>query len=169
MKRLGMLVLTFFLWGCSAGRGPEQVAHEFWEASRNGDAELARELVLSTSTAEINEPADGEAPIGHFALGDSHVDGGEAMVETTIGGLAGLSTELEFNTVLAREDGEWKVDLDRTSGDMTRALFGTSMQDMAEQMGAAMAETMGGVTEGMAEGMKTLGDSLAAAAKRVKR
>jgi hypothetical protein len=164
MGRHALLAVTIALWGCSAaGSSPEQVAEDFWLASKNGDAERARELVLSTSQAKIKEPETGKSQVGDYALGASQIDGDQATVETTLSGLSGMSRDLSFNTVLAREDGVWKIDLDATTGAMTKALFGTSMEEMAQQMGNAMGEAMKGMMEGMAEGVQTMGDSLAAA------
>lgn len=145
---------------------PRDTAEDFWLASQKGDVERARELVLPSGSAEIKEPGENGTGIGKFSLGDAEVDGDEAKVPTTLYGLGGNDMEIAFSTVLAKEDGEWLVDLDRTTSEMTRALFGTTLEEMAEGMGRAVGEAMGNVVEGVAEGLQAAGESLAAGVKR---
>lgn len=145
---------------------PTETAEAFWLASQKGDVERARDLVLPSGSAEIKEPGESGTGIGDFSLGDAEVDGDEAKVSTTLYGLGENDMEISFSTVLAKEDGEWLVDLDRTTSEMTRALFGTTLQEMAEGMGRAMGEAVGDVVEGVAEGLQAAGESLAAGVQR---
>ena len=98
---------------------PTDTAEAFWDASQKGDVERARGLVLPSGSTEIEEPGEGGPGIGDFALGDAEVDGDEAKVPTTLYGLGENDMEISFATVLAKEDGEWLVDLDRTTSEMT--------------------------------------------------
>ena len=145
---------------------PTETAEAFWLASQEGDVERARELVLPSGSAEIKEPGEGGTGIGDFSLGDAEVDGDEANVPTTLYGLGENDMEISFSTVLAKEDGEWLVDLDRTTSEMTRALLGTTLEEMAEGMGRAVGEAMGDVVEGVAEGLQAAGESLSAGLQR---
>ncbi len=159
--------LLMFAGACSfLLEDPAETAEAFWLASQQGDVERARELVLPSGSAEIKEPGEGGTGIGDFSLGDAEVDGDEATVATTLYGLGENDMEISFSTVLAREDGEWLVDLDRTTSEMTRALLGTTLEEVAEGMGRAMGEAMGQVVEGFAEGMQAAGESLSAGLER---
>lgn len=145
---------------------PSETAEAFWLASQDGDAERARALVLPSGSAEIKEPGENGTGIQDFALGDAEVDGDEAKVPTTLYGLGESDMEISFVTVLAKSDGEWLVDLDRTTSEMTRALLGTTLEDMAEGMGRAIGDAMGEVVEGVAEGLQAAGESLATGMQR---
>ena len=89
------------------------------------------------------------------------VDGDRATVETTV---AAEEMELAFETVLIRQEGDWKVDLDATTDEMMKSLFGTTMGEFTKKMGEAMGEALGesmkAVTKGMAEGLQAMGEAL---------
>ncbi len=154
-KSLTALVTVGLFAACGGGNGPAVVAEAFWEASRTGDYELAQSYVAEGGNASISEEAAQNQQIREFTLGESHVEGDSAAVETSLSGDFGENpVDVEFNTVMVRQEGEWKVDLDGTANEMMKAILGVSMNDFAEQMGEAMGEAMKGMAEGMAEGMK---------------
>jgi len=146
--------------GCGTGDGPGAVAEAFWTASKEGDIELAKTYVAEGSKATMNNSGDSQS-LGDFSLGEVTVDGDRATVETNV---AAKEMELAFQTVLIRQEGDWKVDLDATTDEMMRSLFGTTMGDftkkMGEAMGEAVGETMKAVAEGMAEGLEAVGEAL---------
>ncbi len=167
MKFRMTYLLTAALLGtaCGAAGDPHAVAEAFWTASKDGDMELAKSYVAEGGSASIDESG---SSIGDFSLGETAIDGDRATVETTMVSAGEQSIELAFTTVLVQQDGGWKVDLDQTSDDMMKSLFGTTMGELTKKMGEAMGDAMGeamkGMAEGMAEGLKaatqTLGDSL---------
>ena len=150
------LIAAGLLTSCGAEPNAAlDVAHRFWEASRAGDTETVRNLIASSSRAQVNEPEDGEEPFGDYVLGDVVIEDGVAAVETTLRGMKGSTTEeVQFNTFVIQESDEWKVDLDRTTNDMMRVMLGVTMEQFGEMMGEAMGEAMKGLAEGMAEGMR---------------
>ena len=154
--------LILILAACS--QGPEAVAEQFWEAGKNGDSETARSLVSENSSAQISE--DAQTPIVEYGVGDATVDGTEAMVGTTLVLELGNGTrEVEFETALIQEDGEWKIDLDQTTSRMMGVILGATMEDLGAQLGEAMKGAMEGVAEGLAEGMREMGEALGEAAE----
>ena len=155
-RQIFALAATGILLSCGgASDAARDVADTFWQASRDGDTEVVRSLVASGSKAKVNEPVDGDAPFGDYALGDVSIEDGVAGVETTVEGMDGSTMgEVQFKTFLIQEDGAWKVDLDRTTSDMMRVMLGVTMEQLGEMMGEAMGKAMEGMVEGMAEGMK---------------
>ena len=162
-------LLTAALVGtaCGSGDGPHAIASAFWTASKNGDMELAKSYMAEGGSASIDETKSGSS-VGDFSLGETTIDGDRATVETTVVSTGEQEMELAFNTVLVQQDDGWKVDLDQTTDEMMKSLFGTTMGDFTKKMGEAMGDAMGdamkGMAEGMAEGLKaatqTLADSL---------
>ena len=163
-------LLTAALVGtaCGAGDGPHDIASAFWTASKDGDMELAKSYIAEGGNATIKAPNESRSSVGEFSLGETTIDGDRATVETTVVSTGEQEMELAFNTVLVQQDNGWKVDLDQTTDEMMKSLFGTTMGDFTKKMGQAMGDAMGdamkGMAEGMAEGLKaatqTLADSL---------
>jgi hypothetical protein len=147
--------------GCGADTDEIRAgAQSFWEASRTGDTELAMSHVSESSMARINK-SDDDSSVKEFTLGDVEVDGGEATVMTTLKEQdADGSMTVSFETNMIREDGAWKVDLDRTMGAMMGAVLGASMGAMTEAMGEAMEGAVKGMAEGMQKGFEAMADSL---------
>jgi tetratricopeptide (TPR) repeat protein len=156
------LLTGALLVGCGgAADDARDVAQSFWEASRDGDVERARSYVSESSAAKINEQDD-ESGVGEVAIGEARIEEGVALVETTISGMdEDMPMGVEFETVLVREEGAWKVDLDRTTGNMMKSMLGVSLNAVAEEMGKALGEAMGQMVEGMQEGFESMADSLA--------
>ena len=155
-----ILAAALLATACGAGEGPGAVAEAFWTASKEGDIERAKTYVAEGSKATMNNSGDSQS-LGDFSLGEVTVDGDRATVETDV---EAEEMELAFQTVLVRQEGDWKVDLDATTDEMMRSLFGTTMGDftkkMGEAMGEAVGETMKAVAEGMAEGLEAVGEAL---------
>jgi hypothetical protein len=157
MKRrcavFGLLVLG--ATACSQSSGdPKQVAAAFWEATQAGDIELAKSYAVESGSTELSQP-DGDSSIEAFTLGETTIDGEEATVETRVTTRAEQGTiDVDFQTVLVRETGEWRVDLGRTTQEFATKFIGASLSDMAEQMGKALGEAMGSAMQGIADDMK---------------
>ncbi len=171
MKFRPTYVLTAALLATACGAAtddPHAVADAFWSASKAGDVELAKSYIAKGGNATIKDPKESGSSVGEFSLGETTIDGERATVETTLETTGEQAMELAFQTVLVSRDGGWKIDLDQTTDEMMKSLFGTTMGDLTKKMGQAMGDAMGdamkGMAEGMAEGLKsavqTLGDSL---------
>jgi predicted nucleic acid-binding Zn-ribbon protein len=154
---------------CGAADGPGAVAQAFWTASKEGDIDRAKTYVAEGSKATMSNPERSKS-VREFSLGEVTVDGDRATVETTV---AAEEMELAFETVLIRQEGDWKVDLDATTDEMMKSLFGTTMGDftkkMGEAIGDAVGESMKAVAEGMAEGLKAMGEALSDSLKTGRR
>jgi hypothetical protein len=101
------------LTACQTQLEPEQVSRRFWKAVQAQDAGAIRLFATRSSHAAI-EAAPPLLSIGETRLGRTVVDGDAATVEATVTVLGDPPMQLPLLTRLAREDGHWKVDYQRT-------------------------------------------------------
>jgi len=165
MKAHGLVSIMSCAVVCACGSDTDQVrqvAEAFWEASKAGDMELAQTYVSESSTFKPNQ-SDNDSPPGDVRLGRIELDGDEATVETTVSGLNEETPfDVEFETAMVRENGQWKVNMDKTAGSMMQGAFAA----MAQAMGSAMSGLAEGMAGALQEGFENMGDSLAGASKR---
>jgi hypothetical protein len=137
---------------------PEKVAQQFWLASQAGDFELAESYVAESSNTRLRDRDTDVFAISEVTVGEATVAEDRAAVETILLTAGKLPVEITFSTALVRENGAWKVDLDQTIGEMTAALFGETLPEVAAQFGRTLGELLGravrGVTEGLREGLR---------------
>lgn len=156
-SRILVLVLAVaFLAGCSKfgigskGTDPKAVAEKFWSAAKSGKPDDVKDLVTKASFTGMKDKKDQGPTKGEYTLGDVKVDGDKASIPTT---MKDQGFTMKMQTILVKEDGKWKVDLDQT---MMSALAGAF-----ESLGSAMGEGM----KGMEQGMKGLGEGVNKAAQ----
>lgn len=158
LRDLMNVVACTLLVGCSGGEAArvKQVAQAFWDASKANDIALAKTFVSESSMFQMQEAKD-DAPPGDVELGEVEVDGHVASVETVVSNLDDETpVDMEFETMLVRENGEWKVDMDRTTGSMMQGAFAA----MAKAMGTAMTGMAEGMADAFKEGFREMADSL---------
>jgi len=113
---------------------PRELAEGFWEALSAGDFAAASALSDAAGPAPVRKLAD-ELPLEGVELGDILRNESSAVVKTR-GHLRSLDVDVDFNTHLTRVDGEWRVDLAETRGDLRSnalsASFGKVQQAFAE-------------------------------------
>ncbi len=159
------LGLTVFM-GCGIfGPQPDVIAERFWDASMDGDFELAAEYVTAPSVSLLERNADNAPEVEEVTLGDMEVDGDSARIHTTMTAMINEKPiEVEFDTVLEKEDGRWKVDLRATTGQMISQFIGQSAGEVMGQIGEVLGEQMRGMLDGMvqglAEGLQQAGQAL---------
>lgn len=110
------LSVLAFTAGCSRdGREAKTAAAKFWDATRSGKVEAIRPLVTPASLNHEMLKADAKPVEGSYSLGEVEVGENRAVVETELTE-GGKGTRLK--TVLFKEEGQWKVDVDQTIGSM---------------------------------------------------
>lgn len=166
---VGLLATGFLLQACGGGEGPQSVAERFWEAAQDRDVAAVEALSIPSEDASFNFE-DENTGIGSMSIGDAEVDGDRAEVETHLE-MEGeeMDLDVEFKTIVAKHDGEWLVDLDRTGDEIMRAVLGASMQELGQALGEGMKEAMEGMAEGLAEGMEEMGKAFEEAAEGMKK
>ena len=144
-QRILSLPILFLLasGGCGAAGGPESVASSFWDAVMAGDKETAKKYAAKNSVAEMElEPKQpGEDRVVEFGKpveSNDQVSIPTTLVTTT----NGQAQRVPLNTVLVKEDGNWKVDWNQTMASMLGGMMGEMMKGMSDAM-KGMSDEMG--------------------------
>jgi hypothetical protein len=144
LRRLSSLPLLFLLalGGCGAG-GPESVAESFWDAVMKGDKATAQKFAAKNSVTEMELEPQQAGETRDVELGKAVEANGQMSIPTTLITKTGdQESRIPLNTILIREDGDWKVDWNQTMASMLGGMMGEMMKGMSEAMGT-MAEEMG--------------------------
>ena len=166
MKTRQMLAMAAVGVLIACGVDPEtyrvlDTAEGFWDASQNGEVDVAQSYVAEGAMASLERREDGSAPFEEYSLGKVEVDGNSATVETHIKGINGpAAVEAEFQTVLVRDNGIWWIDLDRTTGGILESIMGETMAAMGEAMEEAMGEAMQEMVDGMQKSMEEMASKM---------
>jgi hypothetical protein len=160
MKKLLIPLLPIFISACMhQANSPREVAHQYWQALKNGDTETARELVSTSSQPDFDaylaKPADEKTPIGEINLG------AEQTTVVTLIYPEGNSPDdySAFDTTLVLEDGKWKIDATQTV--IPRPLPSErELEELADQLSESMEENIESIEDAMKEGMKLLDEAL---------
>lgn len=120
---LALLATAYAFVGCGGGDdgNPEQVVENFLEASTDGDADAAYDLLTEADKNEIvdkDELVEGFTEgVDSYEVGKTTVSGDEARVPINIR-LAGSELDLAFDMILLKENGSWKISLADTETEM---------------------------------------------------
>ena len=152
--------------GCGFLRPPPDViAERFWDAAMDRDLERAAEYATSSSADLLDRNADDVPEIERVELADVEIDGERAKVQTQLVALVEDNpTELEFETILEREEGQWRVDVRATTGQLVMSFIGEAAGEWMGQIGEIVGEQMSGMfdglLQGLAEGMEQAGQAI---------
>jgi len=119
---LGILSLLLSLSGCQTVLPPEQVTTAFWEAMAGGNIDSARKYATQeTQRLVIKQQNLEDATV---KVGAALIDGSKATVATIITIKKTGNKVLSFDTVLLKENNQWKVDYQRTLNNLFSLPFG---------------------------------------------
>ncbi|MBN2025638.1 MAG: hypothetical protein JW854_02580 [Actinobacteria bacterium] len=134
MKRVTIIIIVLALVfvgimciGCGGGEdleGAKETAEGLWQAFMEGNSDDAWELVTAESKESVNKEnliSGASEGVNNVILEEVTISGDEARVWTALD-MESLDRELEFDTILFREDGEWKVSLPDTENEINEAL-----------------------------------------------
>jgi hypothetical protein len=132
MKKTAVILLSLSLAaglvslvGCGGGADtPQQVAEKFVQAMLAEDGDAAWAVISEASKEGISKEQlveGGSKGIEDFTIGDADIAENEARVKTSFV-LTGLDQPMEFDMVLIREDGAWKVSLADTQTEIEKSL-----------------------------------------------
>ena len=138
---------------------PRDVAGRYWQALKNGDNTTARSLVSTDSQeafdAYIAKPADEKTAIGEVNLGTE-----QTTIITIVYPEGGSPDKFDtFDTVLILEDGQWKIDAERTIVPRP-APSDRELDELADQLSDSMQENIDSMEEAMEQGLKMLDEAL---------
>lgn len=118
-----LLSLLFLLSGCQAVLTPEQVTTEFWEAMVEGNLDSARKYATQETQQLVTKQQNMEDAT--LKTGVVLIDGSNATVSTIITLKKPEGNKvLSFDTVLLKENDQWKIDYHRTLNNLSNLPFG---------------------------------------------
>ena len=125
---LALAAATLAFAGCGNGESsftPEQVVGEFLSAAMEGDADAAYDLITEESKSEVGDKeslvAGFSESVNSYEIGKGTVSGDRASVPVSYE-LEGLDGGIEFDTILNKENGSWKISLIDTNAAAEEAL-----------------------------------------------
>ena len=143
---LCLLLVALFL-GCGGGEDASvKVAKSFWQAMEERDIDKARSFATEATAATLTLNNDEENKEVDIIFGEAKIEDGQSHVPTTMKTTEkGQSITVPMETVLVKEEGEWRVDVNLTMMSLFGGAMGAmmdTMKDGMEEMGKAMAEGM---------------------------
>jgi len=150
MVWLCLLTSAFLAVGCGGDKATD-VAEGFWDALKAGDVETAKTFATASSASSLKMTENMEGKDVSVEFGAVTEEGDATFVATTVTTLNGENhMQIPMKTVLVRQEGVWKVDVEQTM----MSLFGGAMAEMMKGMGDAMGEAMQGMGEEMGNAMQ---------------
>ncbi len=120
---VGFLSLLFLLSGCQTVLTPEQVTTVFWEAMAEGNLDSARKYATQETQHLVTKQQNLEGAT--LETGAILIDGSNATVSTIMTLNKPESNKvLSFDTVLLKENDQWKIDYQRTLNNLLNLPFG---------------------------------------------
>ncbi len=140
-----LLILTL-LAGCG-DNDPVSVADNFWDALEDHDAGRARKYMTQASAGNLQIKDDGDKY--DIELGKVTEAGDTISIATTLK-KDDDDTAIELNTIVVKEDGQWKVDYNQTM----LSMFGGTLQQMMQGFGKAMRQGAKDMDKAMQESLE---------------
>jgi hypothetical protein len=148
------------LLSAACADSPRVVAERFWIAAQDRDAETLRETSTG-SWGDHHFDVDSDTEIGEVTFGQTAVEGDEARVETTLTHIdEDSSVEVSFETVLVRRDGEWRVDLYATTGQLVGSILGTTAREFTDALAEGLGRSLEELADELADGMREMGEAM---------
>lgn len=128
---------TALLAACAgSGNDPKKVTRAFWTAMKEQNIAQAKVYATSEGAGTLQAQTAGGTQAFQFQLGVLRVRGQHAAVETVILNESnGNEFPIAIETSLVKENGTWKVDVNKTFGE----LYGTTFTAAAEETGREVA------------------------------
>lgn len=154
-----LLLSSLILSACAqTAQDPESVADKYWQSLQVGNTLEAEKLVTLNSRQAFTEAKD-----RYTQLTQVTNSGAETLVKTTIVTVNPVDNTKQtqsFDTVLVLEQGEWKVDANRSQVPPLPASDEDSgMTDNFESIDRALNDSMQKLNKALKEGSKEMGDS----------
>ena len=149
VKFYGIVGLCVLLSACGGKHLSEQeVARDFWTAMAIKD--LAKAKTYAKSGTMDGVTSNNDSTVEKIDIKPAMEKNGVTVVPTTVTATEnGEQKTRTFDTIMDKENGEWKVDFEKTSVSM----LGFSMSEMIQCVGKAMGEVMNGVGEAVGKGL----------------
>ena len=124
------------------------VAVTFLEAVKRGDEAAARAVLIVRDGETVDFPTM-HASTGSYALGEAVAEGAGVVAIATITARPGTVAPPALPIVLAREGAAWKIDMGASMNRLLGVDLDALVKGMAEGLGAALAQGLGAIGEGL--------------------
>ncbi|OHB34876.1 MAG: hypothetical protein A2Y09_01660 [Planctomycetes bacterium GWA2_39_15] len=127
------------------------VAKGFWDAMNAKDIQAARSFVTKESADKLHIKEEDTTAGCKVTFGDIKIDDNKTTIDTTMQTNDGTTEfQVQMQTILIKEEGQWKVDAEQTM----MSMFGGAMGEMMKGLGKALEE-------GFKKGFEEMGKSMA--------
>ena len=154
-----LTLFSFTLFACAQqAEDPKAVADHYWQHLQNGNTVEAERLISLNSRYAFSESKDYTAHITQLTNNDAIT-----TVKTTVTITDpdnDLSHTQTFDTVLVLQQGQWKVDVNRSQIPPTTAEKEEQLKRLAEELSDSMQENIESIDETMTQGMEMLNEAL---------
>lgn len=137
--------------GCRVDKPPQEVAQCFWDAMKVQDIENGRKYA-TISTRTLIDPSHEQFKGAVVTFGKIIIDGDLTTIDTTVRlPEHGTETSLPLQTILKKEDGEWRVDYAETKEtiqeDDSFSEIAKNLQELGGKLSERMDEALGEIKE----------------------
>jgi len=127
------------------------VAKGFWDAMNAKDIQAVRVYVTKESADKLQIKDKDVTANCKVTFGNIKIEDDKTIIDTTMQTNEGTTEfQVQMQTILVKEDGQWKVDADQTM----MSMFGGAMGEMMNGLGKALEE-------GFKKGFEEMGKSMA--------
>lgn len=159
ITQLFMSLSCLALFACSQSvQDPKSVADRYWQNLQVGNTVEAEKMVSLNSRYTFSDIKDSMPAITQVTNGDA-----ETIVKTTVISIGpdNQTQTQSFNTVLVLEQGEWKVDVNRSQmPPFADPQENSGASDSLESIDRALTDSMQKLNDALKEGSKEMGESL---------
>ena len=147
-------LLSLTLLAACGSNDPASVADKFWDAMQDRNVDEARKYMTRNSANNLQIKDSDEKYDIH--LGKVSENDDTVSIATTLKKEDDRDTAIELNTIVVKEDGQWKVDYNQTM----LSMFGGAMQQMMQGLGKAMQQGSKDMSKAMQESMEQAAKAL---------
>lgn len=136
------IVTITFISGCYSDNPPQETAQYFWDAMKVQDVENGRKYA-TTSTRTLIDTSDEQFKDAVVTFGKIIIDGDITTIDTSVRlQKHGTETTIPLQTILKKEDGEWRVDYAQTKETIKEDDTFSDIAKKLEALGGKLSERM---------------------------
>jgi DNA anti-recombination protein RmuC len=137
---------------------PKTVADRYWQFIQTGNTVEAEKLISVNSRRAYSENNHRRAAIERFSNDEAITIVSTSI--TTISPHSNFSRTQTFDTYLVLQQGQWKIDANRTQMPPAPSATEEELQKLAEELSESMQDNIESIDETMNQGMQMLNEAL---------
>lgn len=155
---LTLLLISFTLTACvPTTESPKKIADKYWQFIQTGNTTEAEKLVSANSLQNNSD--------NHHKINIEQFSNDEAItivttIITTINPRTSLKQTRTLDTVLVLEQGQWKIDTQKTTIPPATSATEEELKKLAEDLSESMQDNIESIDEAMNQGMQLLDEAL---------